>query len=505
MRLKTKLFLGIFLIAFLASGATGSYFYLQSKDTLLESIRQQLKAAAKTAAMLVDGDALQLLTLKEHMNTEEYAAIQELLGAIAQTDDEYLYAYTMRLDRGVVRFIVDSPADDDDGDGVISDDELPEPIGAIYPNPPEEFLRGFVQPSSDRRPHEDQWAVTMSGYAPVHNRDGQVVGLIGIDMSLARIDAKLASIRRAGFLSLGLAAFLALLMGLYFSKTIFHPLVLLQRALLKVGQGDYAQHLEIRGQDEIASFYQSFNTMVSELREKNLIKASLGKVVGKEALDKILASPLQLGGDIHSATIMVCDLRGFSQLSEKLPPKLLVSLINDYFTAMVEIIQRHGGIVDKFVGDMILAVFGHPAPLEHEQHAALTAAREMIVNCDELNVSLQLGEDLRLENSIAVHTGLVLAGNIGSPDRMEYTVMGHPVNVAVRLERLTREMGVRLAASVDFVRQLDIDHGLRHAGSRDLPGMHCAMEVFVAENTEPSGTEKNPQKKSKMPTTVEKS
>lgn len=480
MRLNTKLFLGIFLIAFLASGATGSYFYFQARDAMLESIRQQLLAAAKTSALLVDGEVLQSLTDPGQMSSDEYLSAQELLGIIVQTNSEYLFAYAMRLEHGVVRFIVDSPAYDNDGDGIISKNELPEPIGAIYQNPPPALLQGFVMPSSDKRPHLDQWGSTMSGYAPVLNRSGQSVGLLGIDMSLDRIESKLASIRHAGLVSLGLAATMAILMGWYFSRRVFRPLIQLQNALIRVGEGDYSQRLDVRGQDEIAASADSFNKMVLGLREKNWIKSSLGKMIGKEALNHILSNRLQLGGEIHVATILVCDLRGFSLLSEKLPPKLLVGLINDYFTVMVDVVQKHGGIVEKFVGDMVLAVFGHPAPLEHEQNAALNAAREMIAKCDELNISLHLGQELHLENSVGLHSGPVLAGNIGSPDRMEYTIMGHAVNVAVRMEKLTRELNVRLAASDNFVRKLGDGHGLAHAGSRPLPGMNSAMDIYVS-------------------------
>jgi len=482
MRLKTKLFLGIFLIAFLASGATGSFFYYQAKTALLESIRQQLKATAKIAALLVDGDMLESLTEQKHMATAEYQAIQDLMGVIAQSNAEYLFAYTMRLDHGIVRFVVDSPAHDDDGDGVISEDELPEPLGAIYPDPPDELLQGFVRPSSDQKPHTDQWATTMSGYAPIHNRAGQAVDLIGIDMSLDRVDSKLTAIRQAGLASLGLAALVAMLMGWYFSLRIFSPLAKLERALTRVAKGDYAHLLDERGRDEISAFAKSYNDMVRELKEKAWMKASLGKVLGPQAAAHLLQHRLQLGGEMREATILVCDLRGFSRLSEKLPPKLLVGLINDYFTAMVEVIQKNKGMVDKFVGDMVLAVFGHPVPLENARKAALTAARELIHRCDALNDSLQLSSDLHLENSVGLHCGPVLAGTIGSPERMEYTVMGLTVNVAVRMEKMTRELGVRLAASGEFVQHLDQNHGLIHAGSQPLPGMRLAMDVYVVEN-----------------------
>lgn len=242
--------------------------------------------------------------------------------------------------------------------------------------------------------------------------------------------------------------------------------------------------LDESGSGEVAASARSYNTMVSELREKALMKNSLGKILGTEAMEHLLKNRLELGGEMHNATLLVCDLRGFSRLCQRLPPKLLVGLLNDYLTAMVEVIQRHGGIVDKFVGDMVLAVFGHPVPLEQEQRVALVAAKAMVVRCDELNEQLRLGPELRLRNSIGLHSGPVLAGNIGSPERMEYTVMGHAVNVASRIERLTRPLGVRIAASADFTLKHDKGHGLTSVGTRPLPGMDEELEIFVLEDNE---------------------
>ena len=490
MRLSVKLFLGILFIAVMASGATGSYFYYQARAAMLDSIRDQLRATAKISAMLVDGDVLQNLTEPSQMTSPEYLEIQELMGIIAQTSQEYLYAYTMRLENGQVRFIVDSPAHDDDGDGIISEDELPEPIGALYPDPPQELLHGFIHPSADQRPYRDQWGKTISGYAPVHDSTGRPAALFGIDMSIDTVEAKLAAIRRAGMVSLAIAMTMALGMGWYFSRRIFRPLGNLQNALRKVGEGDYSHRLNESGTDEIAASARSYNAMVSELREKALMKSSLGKVLGAQAIQHLLDNRLALGGEMHQATLLVCDLRGFTRLSQKLPPKLLVGLLNDYLTAMVAVIQEHGGMVDKFVGDMILAVFGHPLPLDEEQEAALKAAKTMILRCDELNRQLQLSPELRLVNSIGLHCGAILAGNIGSPERMEYTVMGHAVNVASRIERLTRTLQVRLAVSADFASKLGDGHGLHHVGPRELPGMDADMEIFVLSpgtSPDPSG------------------
>ena len=482
MRLSVKLFLGILFIVVMASGATGSYFYYQTRSAMLDSIRDQLTSTAKIAAMLVDGDILRELTEPEQATSPEYLEIQELMGIIAQTGQEYLYAYTMRLEHGQVRFIVDSPAHDDDGDGIISEDELPEPIGALYPDPPMALLQGFVQPSSDERPHYDQWGASMSGYAPIHDSAGHPVALIGIDMTVATVEGKLAAIRQAGLISLVIALVVALGMSWYFSRSIFRPLGKLQQALGKVGEGDYSQRLDDSGPREIAASARSYNAMVAELREKALMKNSLGKILGTEAMEHLLKNRLELGGEMHTATLLVCDLRGFSRLCQKLPPKLLVGLLNDYFTAMVEVIQRHGGIVDKFVGDMVLAVFGHPVPLEQEQRVALVAAKAMVIRCDELNEQLRLGPELRLRNSIGLHSGSVLAGIIGSPERMEYTVMGHAVNVASRIERLTRPLDVRIAASADFTNNHGQGHGLVSVGTQSLPGMEAEMDIYVLKD-----------------------
>jgi len=363
---------------------------------------------------------------------------------------------------------------------VISESELPEPIGAVYPDPPREMLHGFARASSDRLPYRDEWGGTMSGYAPVHDQSGSPVALIGVDMDLARVDAKLAAIRQAGLISLGIAVLVAVFMGWYFSRRIFQPLARLQHALTRVGTGDYSCVLDESGQDEVAASARSYNAMLQELKEKAWMKASLGKVLGTQAARQLLRRDMQLGGEMHRAAILVCDLRGFTRLSEKLPPKLLVGLLNEYFTAMVEIIQKNGGMVDKFVGDMILAVFGHPVELDQPEQTALNVSRELLVRCDELNEQLQLSGELQLENSVGLHAGSVLAGYIGSPERMEYTVMGLTVNVTVRLEKATRTLDTRLAASDVFVAKLPAEeHGLSHAGPHVLPGIQNAMELYV--------------------------
>ena len=220
---------------------------------------------------------------------------------------------------------------------------------------------------------------------------------------------------------------------------------------------------------------------MQELKEKQLLQTSLGKIVHKGVLRSLMKGSLKLGGEIVCATVLFCDLRGFTTMSEKLPPAILVSLLNEYFTVMVKIVEEYGGMVDKFVGDKLMAVFGSPTPLKNEQKCALDAALEMIKRCDELNRRLGLQNDFVLENSIGIHAGAVLAGNVGAPERMEFTIMGDCVNIASRLEKKTRALGTRLAISKDVAEKIeDLPQEMVFIGQTFLQGRKEALEVFVA-------------------------
>jgi adenylate cyclase len=483
MKLRTKLFLGIFGIAFLVSGATGSYFYTQSREAVMHTLRQELMSTARSAARLIRGNDLDSLVVPEQAKSQPYKNIEKILRAVVDSNPDFLYAYTMRLTQGEVRFVVDSPPADNDGDGKISDKELPEVIGTLYPHPVPSLMQGFLQPSADDQPYEDKWGWTLSGYAPVLDESGRGVGLLGIDMSITQVAKKLKRIEQAGIFSLALTTLLACILTFFFSRKVVKPVKSLQEAFHRVAEGDYNVVLEPASRDEIGDLVNRFNILVGELKEKALMKSNFGKVVPPEIVERMLASDFTRKSEVVRVTVLFCDLRGFTAMSENLPPSMLVGLLNEYFSAMVEIIESHGGMVDKFVGDKVMAVFGHPVPLANEQQAALDAAREMLATCDHLNEKLCLSGDFKLVNSIGVHTGPALAGIIGSPDRSEYTVIGDSVNVAARLETKTRQLATRLVLSRDVVRGLAaVPSDLVPKGKQKIRGRRDPIEILALED-----------------------
>ena len=174
-------------------------------------------------------------------------------------------------------------------------------------------------------------------------------------------------------------------------------------------------------------------------RRNDLIKATFGRYLSDEVVDQILEAPggARLGGDKRTVTIMMSDLRGFSALSERLPPEQVVRIINNYLATMTEVIKKHKGTIDEFIGDAILAIFGAPVSREDDAKRAIACAVEMQLAMHAVNEYNRKNDLPEIEMGIALHTGEVIVGNIGSEQRAKYGVVGTAVNLTSRIETYT--------------------------------------------------------------------
>lgn len=176
-------------------------------------------------------------------------------------------------------------------------------------------------------------------------------------------------------------------------------------------------------------------------RERREMREVFSKYVSQEVLKEILRDPSQikLGGEEKEITVLFSDIRGFTTISEQLSPTHLVNLLNRYFSVMSEEIARMGGVVDKYIGDAIMAFWGAPLPDDKQADHALEAAAGMLERLESLNKELQSEGKPEIRIGIGIYTGNAIVGNVGSKLRFDYTVMGDTVNIASRLEGLTKQ------------------------------------------------------------------
>jgi adenylate cyclase len=217
-----------------------------------------------------------------------------------------------------------------------------------------------------------------------------------------------------------------------------------------------------------------------EDREKRKVKGLFGRYVSKDVYAQLLEHPelARLGGRRRAMTVLFSDIRGFTAITEKGNPEELVAQLNDYFSLMVEIVFRHHGTVDKFVGDMVMALFGAPVDdVDHAEHA-VAAAVDMVDGLARLNRKWVSEGRARLDIGIGINTGDMIAGNIGSSAIMSYTVIGDNVNLGARLESLNKDYRTRIIISDATRSQLTGAYELRPLGDVVVKGKTHAVSIF---------------------------
>jgi adenylate cyclase len=259
------------------------------------------------------------------------------------------------------------------------------------------------------------------------------------------LDEALAPYLRLRALLVGIFALgvlLSLAGGALLASRVTRPVARLVEGAARIEQGDYTRPVEVAQRDELGVLADSFNRMTVGLAERDRVRNLLGMVVSPAVAEELLSKKIELGGEERLVSVLFTDVRNFTSLSERTSPQELVSLLNTYLTRVSDIVEAHEGVVDKYIGDAVMAVFG--APLSHPDDAlrAVRTATAMAASVDAINGELGLEGDARVGMGVGVSTGVVVAGNMGSLTRLNYTVIGDSVNVASRLEGLTKQYGV---------------------------------------------------------------
>ncbi len=267
------------------------------------------------------------------------------------------------------------------------------------------------------------------------------------------------------------------------SRLFLEPIDHLRAAAQAVAKGRLNVEVPLVRADEFGLLISEFNRMIAELREKERLRRAFGLHVGRKAAEEILARDPGLGGREEVITVMFVDIRSFTAMTAAANPRETVEVLNKFLRVMVQAVEeRHGGMVNKFLGDGFLALFGVGGNSTSHADAAVAAARDMLDCLARLNRERTLDGDSALAIGIGIHTGPAIVGSIGSPNRLEYTAIGSTVNFASRVESLTKELGTQLLVT-DFTRnQLKAALFFKEYPPQRIRGVEGTVKVFSVVN-----------------------
>lgn len=298
----------------------------------------------------------------------------------------------------------------------------------------------------------------------------QILLKIPLDHVIRPFDKIQTSIRYIGFVVLALAVLLALVLSRGFAQ----PVRALVAATTRVARGEYDTHVTVKTRDEIGVLADAFNEMTRGLLLKEKYRGVLDKVVSRDVADEMLKGEISLGGETRVVTTLFADIRGFTAMSEGMAPQDVVTRLNEVMERAEAAIVAEGGVVDKYVGDEIMALFGAPVSYEDDALRAVRAGLRIQQEVRTINERRAGTEPLAL--GVGINTGMVVAGNMGSARRLNYTVLGAPVNLAARLCSEAR-------AGQTLISDATLEH-IRDAvevvslGSRSMKGISRPVEVF---------------------------
>lgn len=320
---------------------------------------------------------------------------------------------------------------------------------------------------------------------------GTVVGLRLVPWALvAQVPQSVAyvslfRIRQIVLITLAIVIFLSLIAAFYVARQITQPIRQLADFAGDLAARRFDRRITVETRDELGVLGDVMSAAAAELqgseeriREEMAIRSDLGRYLPHELVEKVVAreQDMALGGARRKVSVLFADVVAFTPLTDRLAAEEVVGLLNELFTIMTDIVFRHDGTIDKFIGDCVMAVWGAADSDDDHAAKAVAAADDMMRWLEAGNSVWEERFGVRIELAIGINTGDAVVGNIGSESRMEYTVIGDTVNVAARLESIARPSQILITAAT--AEAIDDAFDVRSLGMRKLSGRKEELELF---------------------------
>lgn len=447
MKYRSKLYLSFMLVVLFTNGLFLGINYWETQEEIHTEVGAIGLSIAATTAGMIDGDRYQQLDKTTSESSPLYQELEQKLRHIRDINrrkDVYVkYIYSLIPDKArpdMVRFGVDAeePGHDKTHIGTVlklkakKNLKMRYDVSAVLPD--------FI---------EDSWGTWLTANHPIYNKEGKVVGSIRVDISADDVFDKFrAMLIINALILLAMVAFGAMVSGIL-ARRFSKPLATIRDALLTIGQGNLEHKIQINSKDEFAEVADAINEMTAGLKQRDMLRTSLTRYVSKGLAERILQNEElpKLYSERKKVTILVCDIRNFTPLAERLKPEEVVSLLNEFFGEMIEAVSSHHGILDKYLGDGFLAIFGSLTDDPYQEDHALQAAIAMRHIISRLSLMWKSRFGIDLSVGIGINSGNAIVGNIGAQTHMEYTAIGDTVNLASRIESATKRLAQDILVS----------------------------------------------------------
>ncbi len=298
-------------------------------------------------------------------------------------------------------------------------------------------------------------------------------------MEMTEVDAlaPIRTLRNQILFAIAIMAIPGLLVGWRVAMSISHPLGKLAQFVRKVQGGDFTGRVA-EGRDELGRLGTALNQMTLGLAERDRVKELFGRYVAPQVSDKIMKGEVNLEGESRRLSILFSDIRSFTAMSEQMSPAQVVTFLNNYFSEMVEAVFEQGGILDKFMGDGLMAVFGSVDDAPDHPRRAVLAALRMKALLGKINGVRSMEGKPPIAIGVGVHTDEVIVGNIGSRKRLEYTVIGDGVNTCSRVQTMNKEFGTTILITQTTYEEVKDEFDCRLMPERELRGKTNALSLY---------------------------
>jgi len=452
MKYRSKLFYAFFVLALVSSIMGIIIADWEGSQIFLTQIRSEILSITETGALQFSGRDLEAFSDENTKDNPRYEQAIEKLRRIRNANRrESIY---------VRRAFIIKPTNHGRSYVFIADSEenpyLAQNFGNLFPAT-HELIENDGHSFVAKQEVKNRWGTWFSGFGKIKDSRGELVAFLGIEALGNYAKQQIHKLIFYGLLALAFSLIISAIIAHFLSRLVTSSLHELCDTVDHIGKGDLSTRVALDTDDEFDELGDAINHMAEGLEERERLKSGFARYVSSYVLDKILSGDIQthMEGERKKVTLLFSDIRGFTTLAKNLPPEEVVTLLNEYFRRMIDIIFAHKGTLDKFLGDGIMVEFGAPLDdAEQEKNAVLTAIA-MQKEIQVLSETWEKEGKPPIRVGIGIHTGVAVVGDIGSEIRMEYTAIGDAVNIASRIERMTKQTGDLILLSEETKKGLE--------------------------------------------------